>query len=48
LLTKQGFDIGFVIHDENINAQFLPPIYLDMILSFVIMPLLVPHRFAAA
>ena len=32
LLTKQGFDIGLVIHDEYVNAQFLPPAH-DAIMS---------------
>src|SRR5439155_8761036 len=26
LLTKQGFDIGLVIHDEYVHAQFGPPV----------------------
>ena len=27
LLAKQGFDIGLVIDDEYVHAQFLPPVY---------------------
>src|SRR5262249_57287168 len=27
LLAKQRLDIGLVIHDEYVNAQFLPPIF---------------------
>ena len=27
LLTEQGFDVGLVIDDEDVNAQFLPPAF---------------------
>jgi hypothetical protein len=28
LLAKQGFDIGFIIDDEDTGAQLVPPFYV--------------------